>query len=45
MANNAGNGLMMPWAIKTPLNIRVVSFGKGNPMPFWIDRGMGVEQN
>jgi hypothetical protein len=24
---------MMLWAIKNPLNIRVVSSGKGNPIP------------
>jgi hypothetical protein len=45
MANDVGNGLMMPWAIKNPLNMRVVSSGKGHPMPFWIDWGMSVEQN
>jgi hypothetical protein len=32
-------------AIKNLLNMRVVSSGKGHPMPFWIDWGMSVEQN
>jgi len=45
MANNDGNDLMIPWATKNPLNMRVVFSGKGHPMPFRIDRWMSVEQN
>jgi hypothetical protein len=30
---NVGNSLIVPWAIKNPLNKRTPSSGKGNPIP------------
>jgi hypothetical protein len=30
---NVGNSLIVPWAIKNPLNKRVASSGNGNPIP------------
>jgi hypothetical protein len=30
---NVGNRLIVPWAIRSPLNKRVASSGNGNPIP------------